>query len=152
MRALQEVDQLVLNRAAVVDADVLALFLVDDLELERVVRHRRNTSLDVALTIALILGILFVPWPWSLLVIFGGVIIEVGEVVWGLRLARRWKPKTGAEAMIGEKAEVVARCSPTGQVRVRGELWQARCDEGAEPGEQVRIERIEGLTLVVTRI
>src|SRR5215831_11485959 len=59
MRALQEVDQLVLNRAAVVDSDVLALFLVDDLELERVVRHRRNTNLDVALTIALILGILF---------------------------------------------------------------------------------------------
>jgi len=105
----------------------------------------------VALTIAIILGILFVPWPWSLLVIFGGVIIEVGEVVWGLRLARRWKPKTGAEAMIGETAEVVARCSPVGQVRVRGELWQARCDEGAEPGEHVRIERIEGLTLIVTR-
>jgi membrane-bound serine protease (ClpP class) len=105
----------------------------------------------VALTIALILAILFVPWPWSLLVVFGGVIIEVGEVVWGLRLARRWKPKTGAEAMIGEKAEVVARCGPLGQVRVRGELWQARCAESAEPGEHVRVERIEGLTLIVTR-
>jgi membrane-bound serine protease (ClpP class) len=106
----------------------------------------------VALTIALILAILFIPWPWSLLAILGGLVIETGEVAWGLRLARRWKPKTGAEAMIGKEAEVVTRCHPLGEVRVHGELWRASCGEGAEPGERVRIERIEGLTLVVTRV
>jgi hypothetical protein len=37
---------------------------------------------------------------------------------WGLSLARRWKPKTGAEAMIGEEAQVVAACRPLGDVRV----------------------------------
>jgi membrane-bound serine protease (ClpP class) len=105
----------------------------------------------VALTIALILAILFVPWPWSLLVILTGLGIETGELVWGLRLARRWKPKTGAEAMIGQEAEVVSRCRPLGEVRVHGELWQARCEEGADIGERVCIERIEGLTLLVTR-
>jgi membrane protein implicated in regulation of membrane protease activity len=104
----------------------------------------------VALTIALILAILFLPWPWSLVAILGGLVIEAGEVAWGLRLARRWKPKTGAEAMIGKEAEVVTRCHPLGEVRVHGELWRASCDDGAEPGERVRIERIEGLTLVVT--
>jgi membrane protein implicated in regulation of membrane protease activity len=105
----------------------------------------------VALTIALILAILFVPWPWSLLAVLGGLAIETGELAWGLRLARRWKPKTGAEAMIGQEAVVVAPCRPLGEVRVHGELWRARCDEGAESEERVRIERIEGLTLVVTR-
>jgi membrane protein implicated in regulation of membrane protease activity len=32
---------------------------------------------------------------------------------------------------------------------VQGELWRARCDEGANVGDAVRILRLEGLTLVV---
>lgn len=106
----------------------------------------------MALIAAIVVAFVFLPWPWNLLVILGGALVEVGELTWGLRLARRWRPKTGAEAMIGEAAKVVAACRPVGQVRVRGELWQARCDEGADAGETVHIERIEGLTLVVARI
>ena len=83
--------------------------------------------------------------------ILAGLGIETGELVWGLRLARRWKPKTGAEAMIGREAEVVSPCHPLGEVRVHGELWRALCEEGAEVGERVCIEGIEGLTLLVTR-
>lgn len=83
--------------------------------------------------------------------ILGGLAIETGELAWGLRLARRWKPKTGAEAMIGKDAVVVKQCRPLGEVRVHGELWRALCEDGAEVGERVRIERLEGLTLVVTR-
>ena len=105
----------------------------------------------MALAVALVLALVFLDWPWNLFVVLGGLVIETGELTWGLRLARRWKPKTGAEAMIGEEAEVVAACRPLGQVRVQGELWRARCDEGADAGETVRIERIEGLTLVVVR-
>jgi membrane protein implicated in regulation of membrane protease activity len=103
----------------------------------------------MALTIAIILALLFAPWPWNLVVVLAGLGIEVVELTWGLRLARRWRPQTGAEAMIGKVAEVVAPCRPNGQVRVHGELWEARCEEGADAGESVRIERIEGLTLVV---
>ena len=103
----------------------------------------------MALLIAILLAFLVLPWPWSALAIVGGVAVEAVELVWGLRLARRWKPKTGVEAMIGVEAEVVAACRPLGQVRVRGELWQARCAEGADVGEAVRIEAIDGLTLVV---
>jgi len=106
----------------------------------------------VALTIALVLALIFLPWPWNLLAILGGAAIEVGELAWGLSLARRWRPKTGAEAMIGETAEVVAPCRPLGEVRVQGELWRARCEEGANVGDTVRIDRIEGLTLLVTRV
>jgi membrane-bound serine protease (ClpP class) len=105
----------------------------------------------VALIVAIVLAFIFLPWPWNLLAIFGGLAVETVELVWGLSLARRWKPKTGAEAMIGEEAEVVVACRPLGDVRVRGELWQARCDEGADVGETVRIESIQGLTLVVAR-
>lgn len=106
----------------------------------------------MALLAAIIVAFVFLPWPWNLLAILGGAAVEVGELTWGLRLARRWKPRAGAEAMIGERAEVVAPCRPLGQVRVRGELWQARCEEGADTGSMVRIERIDGLTLVVARV
>ena len=103
----------------------------------------------MAFTVAIILAF-FAPWPWNLVAVLTGLGIESVELTWGLRLARRWRPRTGAEAMIGQTAEVVAACHPTGQVRVLGELWEARCDQGADVGESVRIERLEGLTLVVT--
>jgi len=103
----------------------------------------------VALTVAVVLALVFLPWPWNLVAILGGLAVETGELAWGLSLARRWKPKTGAEAMIGEEARVVAACRPFGEVRLLGELWQARCDEGADAGETVRIESIDGLTLFV---
>jgi membrane protein implicated in regulation of membrane protease activity len=102
----------------------------------------------VALTVAIILAF-FAPWPWNLVAVLTGLGIESVELTWGLRLARRWRPRTGAEAMIGQTAEVVAPCHPTGQVRIQGELWEARCAQGADVGETVRIERLEGLTLVV---
>ncbi len=103
----------------------------------------------MALTVAVVLALVFLPWPWNLVAILGGLAVETGELAWGLSLARRWKPKTGAEAMIGEEARVVAACRPFGEVRLLGELWQARCDEGADAGETVRIESIDGLTLFV---
>jgi membrane protein implicated in regulation of membrane protease activity len=103
----------------------------------------------VVLILAIVVSALFIPWPWNLVVVLCGAIAEVGEVVWGLRLARRWRPKTGPETMVGETAEVVVPCRPSGQVRVHGELWEARCAAGADIGEDVRITALEGLTLVV---
>jgi membrane protein implicated in regulation of membrane protease activity len=103
----------------------------------------------MALTVAIVLAF-FAPWPWNLIAVVVGVGVEAVELVWGLRLARRWRPQTGAEAMVGRLAEVVAPCHPTGQVRVLGELWEARCAEGADVGQSVRIDGLDGLTLVVT--
>ena len=80
----------------------------------------------MALTVAIILAF-FAPWPWNLIAILTGLGIETVELTWGLRLARRWRPQTGAEAMIGQLAQVVVSCHPTGKVRFHGELWEARC-------------------------
>jgi membrane protein implicated in regulation of membrane protease activity len=57
----------------------------------------------------------------------------------------------GPETLVGETAQVVTPCRPTGQVRLQGELWQARCEEGADVGEHVRVRALEGLTLIVER-
>ena len=105
----------------------------------------------MSLAIALLIALLFLSWPWNAIVILCGLAVEAGELTWGLRLARRWRPATGAEAMIGATARVVEACRPDGQVRIKGELWQARCAEGADVGEHVRVERLDGLTLIVSR-
>jgi membrane protein implicated in regulation of membrane protease activity len=104
----------------------------------------------VVLTLAIVLALL-VPWPANLVVLCFGVVGEVGEIVWGRRLAKRWRPRTGAEAMVGLEAEVVSTCRPRGQVRVQGELWEATCAEGADAGEIVRVTNVDGLMLVVER-
>src|SRR5215203_97944 len=101
------------------------------------------------LLVAVLLAVFVASPPWNLLIVLAGVILEVGEVIWGRRLARRWRPKTGAEAMIGKRATVVSDCRPDGEVRVQGELWAASCAKGAGVGETVRIEALDGLKLIV---
>jgi membrane protein implicated in regulation of membrane protease activity len=105
-------------------------------------------SAYVALLVCIILAF-FIPFPWNALVVIGGISVEVLELIWGRRLARRWRPQTGAEAMIGLEAEVVSACRPTGQVRVKGELWEATCAAGVDAGGTVIVKRLDGLTLVV---
>jgi membrane-bound serine protease (ClpP class) len=102
----------------------------------------------MVLTLAIVLA-LFLPWPVNAVIVVLGVAGEIGEIVWGRRLARRWRPKTGAEAMIGQTATVVATCRPKGTVRVHGELWEAYCQSGADVADTVRIASLDGLTLTV---
>ena len=51
--------------------------------------------------------------------------------------------------MIGERAEVILPCNPDGRVRIRGEIWNARCSSSAAVGETVRVASVDGLTLEV---
>jgi membrane-bound serine protease (ClpP class) len=69
-----------------------------------------------------------------------------------VRNAYEPRPPTGAEQLVGETAVAGTALRPTGQVRLRGELWRARSADGSEvaAGTLVRVERAEGLTLFVT--
>src|SRR4029079_13998972 len=106
------------------------------------------SSSPVALIGAIVLSF-FLPWQWNIVVVLGGVILEVGEGIWGLRLARRWGRKSGPETMVGKTAEVVVPCEPNGQVRIHGELWEATCAAGAKRGQTVRITSRNELRLEV---
>jgi len=109
----------------------------------------------ILLLIVLLVLLASIGWPWSAVLIVVGCALEAIEIVflrrWAKRLDRRTKRTTGAEAMIGQPAEVVQACRPNGMVQLRGELWEARCEEGADEGETVRVESVDGLTLVVVR-
>jgi membrane-bound serine protease (ClpP class) len=96
-----------------------------------------------------IVGLFLLPDPWGLVVLVGVAFVEVAEVYLWIRFLRRYRVTTGVEGMVGEAGEVISRCKPVGRVRVRGEIWKARCDGGAEPGERVVVAAVEGLTLVV---
>jgi len=61
-------------------------------------------------------------------------------------------PATGAEGLVGKLATVRERLGPEGQVLVAGEIWRAVVDgEPLEPGMQVRIVAVDGLTLRVAK-
>ena len=104
----------------------------------------------MSLLLALLLAVFVLGPPWNVLVVAGAALLEVVEVVWGLRLARR-RVRVGVETLIGREATVVRALRPEGQVLLDGERWSARCAEGAEPGERVLVRAIEGLTLEVER-
>jgi membrane-bound serine protease (ClpP class) len=59
---------------------------------------------------------------------------------------------TGREGLVGEVGVVRSRLAPRGQIFVRGELWNAESESPAEPGDSVRVAKIEGLTLRVVPV
>ena len=61
-------------------------------------------------------------------------------------------PATGVEGLVGKTAIVRERLAPEGQVMVSGEIWRAVAQgEPLEPGAQVRIVSVDGLTLKVAK-
>ncbi len=77
----------------------------------------------------------------------GGLMIA--GIVYMATRAMRHPIATGAQAMIGANAEVLADFTGKGRVRYGGELWNARSDAALHAGELARIVKVEGLTLWV---
>jgi len=67
--------------------------------------------------------------------------------------AHRDQPiRTGSEELVGSLVEARSNLDPEGQVWAGGTLWSARLADGVERvslGDRVRVDAIEGLTLVV---
>jgi membrane-bound serine protease (ClpP class) len=72
-------------------------------------------------------------------------------LAWIALRARRSKVLTGPQAMIGATAIARTPLNPTGQVEIRGELWQAslRGPASLAIGSAVYVRSIEGLVLIV---
>ncbi len=86
-----------------------------------------------------------------ILVIVAVVAFIVFVIIYGIR-AHQQKVSAGREELIGRVAEVTALMEPKGMVRIEGEQWAAILEKGrAEPGEEVFINKVEGLKLRVTK-
>jgi membrane-bound serine protease (ClpP class) len=86
----------------------------------------------------------------SAAVLLGGLLLVVTQKVIS---AHRDEPvRTGWEELVGAEGDVRTALEPVGQVFVDGALWRARgADERTPigPGNRVRVESVDGLTLVV---
>jgi membrane-bound serine protease (ClpP class) len=102
----------------------------------------------------LILGfvlLIFLPSPWGLVGFVICLALFLGELLFWNRTMRGRRQAVGAQTLIGVEGEVLAPCRPVGQVRIGGEIWEARCEAGADTGEIVRVVALRGLTLLVDR-
>ncbi|MGB5133234.1 MAG: nodulation protein NfeD [Steroidobacteraceae bacterium] len=88
--------------------------------------------------------------------LIGGIATVGGSLmlgtIWLAMRARRRPVSTGREQMVGDSAEAVSAFNGKGQVRIYGELWNAVSAVPVAAGQQVRIDRVQGLTLFVSPI
>jgi membrane-bound serine protease (ClpP class) len=102
----------------------------------------------VLIILAFIL-LFLLPSPWNWVGFLVAIPLWFIELLAWNRTVRHKRKVVGAQTLIGKNATVTEPCRPTGQVRLDGEIWEARCDAGADPGDTVRVIGRENLTLVV---
>ena len=100
---------------------------------------------------AIALALLVLPPGWGIALVVVAMVIEVAEVGFWIRFLRRYRVQTGVEGLIGSRGEVIETCAPAGRVRLRGEIWHARCRSPAQVGDTVIVTGVDGLTLEVER-
>jgi membrane-bound serine protease (ClpP class) len=103
----------------------------------------------VLIAIAILLTVFVLSPPIGAAVLALAVALEVGELIFWRRFLRRYRVSTGAEALLGESVSVVEACDPSGRVRVRGDLWNARAPQPMRVGEVARVTAVDGLTLEI---
>jgi membrane protein implicated in regulation of membrane protease activity len=99
----------------------------------------------MALLIGGTLSLIFLDVPWSIVAIVLLAGVEVFELrIW--RWAMRQRPVGGTEGLVGQWGTLI----DGERVRIQGTTYAARAANAAA-GEDVIVERVEGMTLVVTK-
>lgn len=98
---------------------------------------------------AIVLAFTVLPAPWNVAAVVTALAIDVAETFVFLRWSKRRRAAVGAEALVGRTAVVVRSLAPRGQVKLDGEVWEARAETRLEPGREVVVTRVEGLVLDV---
>ena len=93
---------------------------------------------------------LFVVFPWQAALPLYGFILIISIIgYWKAFQAQRQPPVMGRKVMVGDRAVVVKAEGEGVEVDYRGEIWKAISTQPLHPGQQVVIEKVEGLTLRV---
>jgi len=90
--------------------------------------------------------------PWLIAVVVLLIAGFFAFVIQKVVRTHRRQASTGREELIGKTALVKVALAPEGEVFFKGELWTAVSEKGrVKPGEEVIINKVDGLTLYVTR-
>ena len=91
--------------------------------------------------------------PLTTIILTASAVAAFFMFIVGAGVRALWsKTRTGPEGLVGEVGVVRSRLAPRGQIFLRGELWNAESASPVEPGESVRVTRIDGLTLQVVQV
>ena len=101
------------------------------------------------LIVVAVVLLVVLPSPWNLVAFLVLIPLWLLELMGWNRTVRHRRRAVGVDTLIGRDAVVVTACRPRGQVRLDGEIWNARCDAGAAIDDRVRIVDRDRLTLVV---
>ncbi|MGZ8693707.1 MAG: NfeD family protein [Gaiellaceae bacterium] len=92
------------------------------------------------------------PSPWNVIGGLASASFGTFEFLYWQRRMKREEVKTGVENLVGSTGVVTDQLAPLGQIRVLGELWQARSRTNLPPGSRVRVVALDGLTLEVAAL
>ncbi len=102
--------------------------------------------------IAILLAIFVLHEPWGLVAIVVAGMIDILEVIVFRMWSQRKKARVGVQMLVGRTAVALGAISPSGQVRVDGEIWEARSESPVAGGADVVVRAVDGLTLLVTPV
>ena len=91
------------------------------------------------------------PHPWNGVAFAAALVWEIAHILFFVWYSKRGRAQVGIQTLVGQSALVVTACVPTGQVKLGGETWIARCQTGATAGQKVHVQAVDGLTLLVER-
>ncbi|MDC7124898.1 MAG: NfeD family protein [Spirochaetales bacterium] len=107
--------------------------------------------------ISMVLAFLDIPFVWQILIflILSSVLLAFTRPVLVKKL-RVGAEKTNVESLVGKSGKVIVKITSDqkGQVKTGGQIWTAAAidDKTIEEGSQIKIEKIEGVTLYVSKI
>lgn len=99
--------------------------------------------------IAILLALFVLPSPWGLVAVGVGAMLDIAETVVVIWWSKRRRAFVGVDSLVGQEGVAIGDLWPAGQVKIRGEIWQARCAGGCDTGTRVVVRAVEGLTLFV---
>ena len=106
------------------------------------------------LLIVIAVGVAFfflLPWPLDL-ILYAPIFIAAA-IAYGKALRAQSLPlQTGERAMVGQRARVVSEAEGSLDVMYEGEIWHAVASAPVAEGDEVIIQRVDGLTLHVAPV